>query len=144
MTERPLDAAVSETSLNNQQKVLAFAAIVEAGTGLALTVAPALVVFLLVGAELSGVGVVLGRCFGITLVALGLACWPRGPRAGGSPAFRGMLTYNVLIALYLAYLGTSGQGRGFLLWPAAALHAAVALLLAWTWHGERSQKAIGK
>lgn len=136
---------MSETSLDNQRKILAFAAVVEVGTGLALIVDPAIVVFLLVGADLSDVGAVLGRCFGITLIALGLACWPSRKRAdGGSPAFRAMLTYNLLIALYLAYLGTLGPAHGILLWPAVALHAAVALSLTWTWHGERRQKAIGK
>jgi hypothetical protein len=54
----------------------------------------------------------------------------------GSPAFRAMLTYNVLIALYLAYLGTVGHLRGVLLWPAVGLHAVVALLLVWTWRDE--------
>jgi hypothetical protein len=48
-----------------------------------------------------------------------------------------MLTYNALIALYLAYLGTLGHLRGFLLWPAVALHAVVAALLVWTWRKER-------
>jgi Ca2+/Na+ antiporter len=129
---------VSEARLDHQRRILAFAAIVEVGTGLALMVDPAIVVSLLVGAELSGVAAVLGRCFGITLVALGLACWP-GPRRaeGDSPAFRAMLTYNSLIALYLAYLGTLGHLRGFLLWPAVALHVVVALLLIWARRGKR-------
>ena len=98
---------------------------------------PVIVVTLLLGADLAGVGIPLGRCFGVALVALGLACWP-GPQyaEGGSSAFRAMLTYNALIALYLAYLGL-GHLRGFLLWPAVALHAVVALLLIWTWHIER-------
>ena len=124
---------MSEASLDHQRKILAFAAFVEVGTGLALMVDPAIVVFLLASADLSGVGPVVGRRFGITLVALGLACWPRRQDADrGTPAFRGMLTYNALIALYLAYLGTLGQAHGFLLWPAVAIHAAVALLLLWT------------
>jgi hypothetical protein len=60
---------------------------------------------------------------GNVLVALGLTCWPRPQRAeGGSAAFRAMLTYNSLLALYLAYLGTLGHLRGLLLWPAVALH----------------------
>jgi hypothetical protein len=49
------------------------------------------------------------------------------------PPFRAMLTYNALVALYLAYLGTAGHLQGLLLWPAMALHAIVALLLVWTW-----------
>ena len=50
----------------------------------------------------------------------------------GSPAFRAMLIYNVLIALYLAYLGAAEHLGGVLLWPGVALHAIVALLLVWT------------
>jgi hypothetical protein len=67
------------------------------------------------------------------LLALGLACWP-GPQhvASGWAAFRGMLTYNVLVALYLTHLGAVGHLAGLLLWPAVALHAAVALSLIWT------------
>ena len=113
---------------------LAFAAVVEVGTGLALVIHPALVVGLLLGADVSGVGTLLGRCFGIALLALGLACWPSPARVErGSAAFRAMLIYNVLIALYLAYLGTIGHAGGLLLWPGVALHAVVALLLVWTW-----------
>ena len=69
----------------------------ELGTGLVLIINPALVVALLLGAEISGVGIALGMCFGITLLALVLACWPRGSNAqAGSPAFWGMLVYNAL------------------------------------------------
>jgi hypothetical protein len=126
-------------------RILAFAAIVEIATGLALIVDPAFVVLLLVGANLAGVAVVLGRCFGIALVALGLACWPERERAGGgAPPLRAMLTYNVLIALYVAYLGTLGDARGLLLWPAVALHAAVAVLLIRTRQGEGRQRAPGE
>ena len=131
--------SVNEARLDNRRKILAFAAITEGGTGLALMVNPAIVVALLIGVDLPGEGSVLGRSFGITLVALGLACWPRPKRAeDDSPALRAMLTYNALIALYLAYLGTLGHLRGFLLWPAVALHAVVAVLLVWTWHKDRS------
>lgn len=122
-----------ERRLTGRGQIVAFAAIVEVGTGLALMFDPALVAALLVGAELASAGNVLGRWAGIVLVALGLACWPGPPRAaGGSAAFRAMLTYNSLTALYLAYLGTLGHLRGFLLWPGVALHAVVALLLIWT------------
>jgi hypothetical protein len=116
--------------LDGRGKILAFAAIVEIVTGLALMFDPALVAALLVGANLASAGNVLGRWAGIVLVALGLACWPHA--VSRSAAFRGMLTYNSLTALYLAYLGTLGHLRGFLLWPGVALHAVVALLLMWT------------
>jgi Ca2+/Na+ antiporter len=133
---------VNESGLDTQRKILAFAAVVETGTGLALMIDPVIVARLLLGAELPDVGTVLGRCFGIALLALGVACWPGRSRAeSGSPAFRGMLIYNALIALYLAYLGTVGHLGGLLLWPGVALHAGVALLLGWTWRDEQRAKA---
>ena len=136
---------MSETSLNTLGKILAFAAVVEIGTGLLLMISPAIVAALLLGADVSGVATPLGRCFGIAVLALGLACWPRRQHAeSGSPAFRAMLTYNVLIALYLAYLGTVGHLWGLLLWPGVALHGVVALLLVWTWRDERRTKATNK
>jgi len=129
---------MNKTSLTTPRQILGFAAVVEVGTGLALMIDPAIVATLLVGAEVSGAGALLGRCFGIALFALGLACWPSRQRAENSaPALPAMLTYNVLIALYLAYLGTATHWRGLLLWPAVALHAVVALLLVWTWRDQR-------
>ena len=125
---------MSETSHNTLAKILAFATFVEVGTGLVLMVDPAIVVTLLLGVGVSGAGILLGRCFGIALLALGLACWPSRQRAeSGSPAFRGMLIYNALIALYLAYLGTVGHLGGSLLWPAVVLHAVLTLFLARAW-----------
>jgi Ca2+/Na+ antiporter len=136
---------VSETNLSQSKKVLAFAAVVEVGTGLVLMIDPAIAVRLLLGAEVSGVGPLLGRCFGIALLALGLVCWPARPRAeSDSRVIQAMLIYNGLIALYLAYLGTVEHLEGWLLWPAVALHAVVALLLVWTWRSERLTEAINK
>jgi len=125
-------------------RTLAFAAVLEAGTGLALMAAPALVVTLLLGAESSAIGRVLGRCFGIGLLALGLACWPGGSGSAAGAARRAMLAYNGLLALYLAWLGAVQHLSGLLLWPAAALHAGVALLLAWPRQGGRWVAASGR
>jgi Ca2+/Na+ antiporter len=132
---------MSETSLNTLGKILAFTAVVEVGTGLVLMIDPAIVVAFLLGADVSGAGILLGRCFGIALLALGVACWPGRRAESASPAFRGMLIYNALIALYLAYLGTVAHLGGLLFWPAVALHAAVAVLLVWTWRGDRRTRA---
>jgi len=130
---------VRETSLMTLRKILAFAAVVEIGTSLALMIAPAIVAVLLLGAEIDGAGARLGRCFGIALLALGVACWPNGERAeGGSQAFRAMLIYNALIAAYLAYLGAARHLGGVLLWPGVALHVAVVLWLAWAWRHSRA------
>ena len=127
-----------------QRKVLAFSSVAEVGTALVLMFDPALVVKLLVGADITAIAVVVGRCFGITLLALSVACWPgRGQAEGNAPAARGMLVYNALIALFLAYLFAAEHMSGILLWPAVVLHAAVALLLVWTWRERRSATASG-
>jgi len=132
---------MSETDIETPGRILAFAAVVEVGTGLVLVIDPAVVVTFLLGVDVSGAATTLGRCFGIALLALGLACWPsRQGAVSGSPTVRGMLTYTVLIALYLAYLGAVGHFRGVLLWPGVGLHAVVALLLVWRCRGEQRTK----
>lgn len=132
---------MNETNHNNLAKILAFSSVVEAGTGLVLMIDPAIVVALLLGEDVSAPGIALGRCFGIALLALGLACWPYRPLAGSSaPAWRAMLIYNTLVALYLAWLGTAGHLGGLLLWPGVALHAVVALLLVWTRRDEQATR----
>ena len=104
-------------------RVLIFAAVGEAATGLALLIVPSLVGRLLLGEELTGVAIPIARVAGIALVALGLACWPGTPRSG-------MLTYSAAVTLYLAYLGFAGGSAGLLLWPAVVLHAILTVLLA--------------
>jgi hypothetical protein len=122
------------------RKLLGFAAVVEVGTGLALLVDPRFVVGLLVGAKTPIEEIPMGRLPGIAILALGLACWPSAQHSvAASPAFRGMLVYNVLIALFLVYLFEVGHLGGVLLWPAVVLHTVVALLLAWLWHNERRE-----
>ena len=110
--------------------LLALAAVVEAGTGLVLLLAPAFVITLLLGEGVTGDVALLGRLLGVALLSLGVACWPsRQPVETDSSAFRGMLAYNAGVALYLAAVGTVGHRSGVLLWPAVVLHTVVALLL---------------
>jgi hypothetical protein len=96
-------------------------------TGLTLLVYPPIVVRLLFGSEIAGAGLLASRIAGICLIALGVACWP--DRNTLRPFF-GMLTYNLLVTLYLAYVGISGE-VGILLWPVVALHAGLSVLLVW-------------
>lgn len=103
------------------KSALAFAAIGEAVTGLALLIVPSLVGQLLLGEQLAGVAIPVARVAGIALIALGIACWP-------GPPLLGMLTYSALVTLYLAYLGLGGL-PGVLLWPAIILHAILTALL---------------
>jgi hypothetical protein len=109
------------------KKVLPFAAVAEAATGLALIVVPSLVGRLLFGTELSGVAIPVARAFGIALIALGIACW------SGRAALCGMLTYSAVITLYLAYVGFAAGFVGFLLWPAVVLHAGITIILGLAW-----------
>jgi hypothetical protein len=133
---------MSGARLNNLGKTLAIAAVIEVGTGLALIIDPAKVIALLLGTIEAGLGIPLARFLGIALLALGLACWPGGNREEyGSKPFQGMLTYNLLVALFLGYVGTFGDLGGPLLWPAVVLHASVALLLIWTWRTGRRAMA---
>ncbi len=99
-----------------------FAAVGEAGTGLALLIVPSLVGRLLLGEELTGIAIPVARVAGIALIALGVACWPGPPRVG-------MLIYSVAVALYLAYVGFAGGLTGILLWPAVILHVILTALL---------------
>ena len=112
------------------KSTLAFAAIGEAVTGLALLIAPSLVGELLLGEQLAGVAIPVARVAGIALIALGTACWP-------GPPLLGMLTYSAMVTLYLAYLGFAGGLTGVLLWPAVILHAILTALL--TLDGARMQ-----
>ena len=105
---------------------LIFAAVAEVITGLALLVVPVPVGQLLLGAELAGVGIAVARVTGIALIALGVACCP-------GPPLVGMLTYSVLVTLYLSYLGLAGGLAGVLLWPAVIFHAILTALLMWAY-----------
>lgn len=116
--------------MKGTDKLLAFAAIAEAATGVALAVVPSLVGRLLLGQELAGVASAVARVLGIALIALGVACWPG---LGRARAYCGMLTYSALATLYLAGVGLAGELGGKLLWPAAGFHAIMSALLARAW-----------
>lgn len=105
------------------KRTLAFAAIGEASTGLGLLIVPSVVVWLLLGTELSDVSIPLARVTGIALIGLGISCWP------SSTARCGMLTYSAIVTLYLAYIAIRGEWVGILLWPAVLLHAGLTVLL---------------
>jgi hypothetical protein len=121
------------------KRLLAFAAVAEAATGIALVVVPLLVARLLLGAEFSGVAIIAGRVAGIALIALSVACWPYGT---GARALCGMLTYSALVTLYLLYVAISGKWVGPLLWPAVVLHAVLTVLLAWACSSRSKRRNI--
>ena len=114
--------------LNVMKRFLILTAIIEAATGLALIALPAIVVRLLLGAEISGAGIPLGRVAGAALLALGVACWLARDDTQ-SRAARGlvvaMLMYNIVATAVLAFAGIGLGLHGVVLWPAVVLHAAM-------------------
>ena len=109
-------------------RLLKLTAIIEAATGLGLIAVPAIVVRLLLDAEMSGATIPLGRVAGVALLALGVACWlARGDTQ--SRATRGlvvaMLMYNLVATAVLAFAGIGLGLHGVVLWPAVVLHAAM-------------------
>ena len=123
---------------------IAAAAAIEAGTGLVLVSFPSLFVRLLLGVELSEPGQIVGRLAGFALIALVLACWPRGGTEGAAASsLRALLVFSVLVALYLVYLGIGGDHVGPLLWPAVVLHSVVAIFLARAWFADRPDRVPG-
>jgi len=107
-------------------RVLGFAALAEALTGLALLIVPSLVGQLLLGQHLAGVAIPVARVTGIALIALGISCGPAKPLVG-------MFAYSSAVTLYLAYIGFAGEFVGVLLWPAAIVHAILSIFLGRAW-----------
>jgi hypothetical protein len=107
-------------------KLLTICVVVEVATGLALLLVPGLFGDLLLGVTATEVTQVFARFFGVALIALGIACWPRPQSVA---AVRSMLFYNGAVALYLAYVGVF-VSSGLLLWPAVVFHGVIAALLA--------------
>jgi hypothetical protein len=115
------------------KKLLILAAASEALAGLILLVAPSIAIGLLFDSEIGGAGILMSRIAGISLIALGVACWPV---PNPVRALIGMVTYSSLAMLYLAYLGINGR-VGILLWPAVAAHSGLTVLLVLAWRKER-------
>jgi hypothetical protein len=122
-------------------RLLSAAAAIEAATGVALIVFPQAVSSLLLGADLAGAGIVVGRVAGVALLSLGLVCWISRQVANKTAVLAGMLTYNLLVTAYLTYLGFGGELVGILLWPAVVIHAALTLLFAYVGFNNQPTKA---
>src|SRR4051812_31187095 len=116
---------------NPMKMLLLNTAILEVGTGVALEIAPAAVVFLLLGRSLdSPVGPVLCRILGFALFSMGTACWLarneiQSRAAAGLVA--AMSLYNAAVVSLLVHarivLGMGGIG----LLPGVMVHAGLAV-----------------
>ena len=127
-------------------RLLKLTALIEAATGLGLIAVPAIVVRLLLGGELLGAGVPLGRVAGVALLSLGIACWLASFDIE-SCAARGIVSamalYNLGVVLILGAVGIQSQPIGIALWPAVILHAAMAVwCVACLWRSPRNNLTI--
>jgi hypothetical protein len=111
--------------------LLVVTAVVEGGTGLVLLVLPSVPLALLLGVgPASPETGVVARLAGAALLALGVICWfARNERHGSAPhgLVTGVLVYDVTAAALLTYAGVALNMAGPLLWPAAVVHAALAV-----------------
>jgi len=99
-------------------RLLKLTAIIEAATGLGLVAVPALIVRLLLGGEISGASIPLGRITGVALLALGVACWVASYDVRNQAA-RGLVSamslYNLGVALILGAAGLQSRPVGIAL-----------------------------
>jgi hypothetical protein len=105
-------------------------ALVEAGTGIALLIAPSWFVALLLGEGLSSPqSVVLARIMAAALVSIAVACWraSNGEPSGRAAVVCSMLIYNLAVPVLLTWAAVTGGMRGIAIWPACALHIGLAV-----------------
>jgi len=111
--------------------LLTVTAALEAGTGVALTLAPSAVVLVLLGSPLdSPAGLVIGRVLGAALIALGAACWIARDDAQGRTAaglVAAMLLYNIAVVSLLGYARIGPRLSGVGSWPVVIRHSALAV-----------------
>ena len=111
--------------------LLTITAAVEAGTGVALRIAPSALLLVLLGSPLDSLpGLVIGRVLGASLISLAVACWIARDGAQGRTAaglVAAMLLYNIAVVSLLGYARIGLRLSGVGLWPATILHSALAV-----------------
>jgi hypothetical protein len=103
-------------------------AVMEAAAGLALLIAPTLVIPLLFAGPVTNTHAALGRLAGAALLSLGAACWwarADAASAASRALVVGMSVYNAaVIAIVLA--GSFGSLGRPILWVVTLVHGAMA------------------
>ena len=110
------------------QFILVAASWLEIVVGLLFVFVPELPNILLFGAKADGMAVPLSRFAGIALIALGIACLPRraAPHCDSLP---GLFVFNLSAAILFSVVAVAAMQHGILTWPAAILHAGIAVAL---------------
>lgn len=113
----------------NARLLLSVTGVVEAATGVALLMAPTLLIEVLLGAEPdTAAGMMVARVAGAAVLSLAVACWLARDDLAVSAA-RGLVTamliYNfAVVAIFI--LGWLRHGiAGIALWPVVAAHLAL-------------------
>jgi hypothetical protein len=140
LCESPIQkvARVMGSARSQAMWAAAAAAGLEVVTGAALVVAPSLLARLLFGSEMNASGDLVGRISGLVMLCLALACWPRAFEGEDRQALGPLLALSLLTTVFLIYVGMGGVNVGVLLWPAAAAHLILAILLARAWMSRRA------
>jgi len=106
-------------------------ALIEVGAGLALIVSPAWTVSILIGGRFdTAADSIVGRVAGAALLALAVVSWLARNEVYGNATtgiVSGLLLYNAGAGAVLAYAGIGLRLSGIGLWPAVALHVAMAV-----------------
>ena len=115
---------------DSTSSLLMVTALVEAPTGLALLASPPLAAGLLLGVSLDApAALVVGRMAGAALFSLSGACWlarDDGPSRAARGLVAALLLYNGAAVAVLASAAIGETLVGVLMWPALALHTALA------------------
>ncbi len=104
----------------------------EVVTGLGLVAAPSLLARLLFGSDLNAAGEATGRISGLVMLCLAAGYWPRASGAEAH-ALAPLMALSWLAVAFLIATGLIGANVGILLWPAAAFHLILAILLTRAW-----------
>ena len=109
--------------------LLGVSAVIEAGAGLALVAFPVAAASLLVGSSSGAPSELLvARVAGVALLALAAGCWrARGEARAARPLVVAMLVYDAGVAALLVHAAATPGSSGVTPWPAAALHAGMAV-----------------
>jgi hypothetical protein len=122
---------MSATRGANSKLLLSVTGVIEAATGLALLLAPALLIEVLLGAAPDTlVGMTVARVAGAAVLSLAVACWFGREDVAGKAA-RGlvaaMLFYNVAVVAILAFGWVRHGISGIAFWPVIVGHVALAV-----------------
>ncbi len=126
--------------------LLIVTAFAEAGAGLLLVLLPAVLLALLFGwRQAAPETLLMGRVAGAGLLGIAVASWlarhdSRTPAQLGLLA--GVLVYNVVAAVLLAFAGAGLNMAGILLWPAVVYHAALAAWCAACLRGRQAAERL--